>query len=83
MSLPLVILLWGYLLAVFIVLLYGLSSLYHLLKFGFLSHTSVLMTFFLLSGTTLILFFSYRWLTAFDWSQTFDVWQFVVSLKPF
>ncbi len=83
MSLPLIALLWFYLLGVFIVLLFGLSSLYHLLRFGFFSQTSVAMTFLLIAGTVLILFFSYRLISPFDWSQSFDVWGFFVSLKPF
>ena len=83
MTIPLIFFLWFYLLATLIVLLFGLSSLYHLLKFGFLSHASVVMTFLLIAGTLLILFFSYRVLSVFDWTQRFDVGAFIVSLKPF
>ncbi len=83
MAIPFTIFLGLYLLAVFIVLLFGLASLYHLLKFGVLSTTSVTMTFLLWAGTISILFASYRFISAFDWSQSFDVVNFAVSLKPF
>jgi hypothetical protein len=65
------------------VLLYALSSLFHLLKFGFFSPTSVFMTFVLMAGTALILFISYQYLSAIDWRQEFDVLEFLKSINPF
>lgn len=83
MAIPFTIFLGLYLFVVLIVLLFGLSSLYHLLKFGVLSATSVTMTFALWAGTAVILFVSYVLIAKFDWGQTFDVVEFVVQLKPF
>jgi hypothetical protein len=83
MPIPFIAFLGLYLIAVFIVLLFGISSLYHLLRFGFFSPTSITMTFIMLAGTALLMFISYRLLIVFDWSQSFDVWVFIISLKPF
>ena len=83
MAIPFIAFLGLYLIAVFIVLLFGISSLYHLLRFGFFSPTSVIMTFIMLAGTALLMFISYRLLIVFDWSQSFDAWAFIISLKPF
>jgi hypothetical protein len=83
MPIPFIAFLWFYVLAAFVVVLFGLSSLYHLLRFGILDTTSVTMTFILWAGTLCILFLSYRFITPFDWSQTFDLLDFAISLKPF
>lgn len=83
MPIPFIAFLGFYLIAIFIVLVFGISSLYHLLRFGFFSPTSITTTFILIAGTVLIMFISYRLLIVFDWSQSFDAWAFIVSLKPF
>ena len=83
MAFPFTIFLWFYLVAAFIVVLFGLSSLYHLLKFGLLSTTSVTTTFILVAGMVTILFVSYKLISPFDWSQSLDALDFITQLKPF
>lgn len=82
MLVPYYVFLLLYLACVAIVMLFSFASLYHLLRFGYLSPVSVGMTFGLIAGTILILFTSYRYLVLIDWSQTWDVWAFIVSLNP-
>jgi len=62
---------------------FGISSLYHLLRFGFFTPTSIFMTFVLIAGTALIVFLSYQYIGAIDWSQSFDVELFARGLNPF
>lgn len=83
MLIPYVAFLIVYLVCVAIVLLFSFASLYHLLRFGYLSPVSVGMTFALIAGTILILFISYEYLALIDWTQTWDVWAFISSLNPF
>jgi len=83
LAIPYVFFLGLYLLGAAIVLLFGLSSLFHLLRFGFLSPVSVTMTFFLIAGTVVIVFLSYHSLVLIDWSHSLDltvVWQ---AINPF
>lgn len=82
-TVPFIIFLGIYLMAVVVLLLFALSSLYHLLKFGFFSPTSIAMTFALIGGTAVILFASYGYLQAVDWSQSLDVGLLVQDLNPF
>ena len=83
MFIPYYIFLILYLLGTGIVLLFALSSLFHLLKFGFFSPTSVFMTFILMAGMALILFISYQYLSPIDWQQELDVWEFMQTINPF
>jgi len=64
---------WLYIIAAGIVVLYGLCNLYHLLKFGFFSPTSVFSTFLLIAGAAIIIFISYKTLGQIDWNQSYDV----------
>lgn len=83
MLIPYLLFLAIYLLGVLVVLLFGLSSLWHLLRYGSLSFNSVSLTLLMIAGTVIILFLSYRWLSAIDWSQTFDLTDFIFNLNPF
>lgn len=83
MAIPYIVFLGLYLLAVVILAFFALASLYHLLKFGYFSPTSIFTTFIMIAGTALIVFISYRELSAIDWSQSLDL-EFVFSvINPF
>ncbi|MBI5466451.1 MAG: hypothetical protein HY974_04135 [Candidatus Kerfeldbacteria bacterium] len=83
MAIPYVIFLGLYVIGLIMLLVFGLSSLYHLLRYGFFTPTSVFMTFLLIAGTALILFISYQHIGAIDWGRSFDVELFAQSLNPF
>lgn len=83
MLIPYFIFLALYLLGVLVMLLFGLASLIHLLRFGFLSSTIVLTTMMIIIGLALILFLSYQILAPVDWQQTFDLGAFIYNLNPF
>lgn len=77
---PYLVFLGLYLLAVIVLMFFGLASLYHLLRFSALSPVSVGMTFILIAGTAIILFLSYQQLSIIDWQQSLDlrlVWQVI------
>ncbi len=82
MEVSFVVFLWVYLAAVLVVLLFASSSLYHLMRFGFLGSTSVAMTFVLIAGTVFILFVSYLYLSEIDWTRSLNLEGFIVSLNP-
>ncbi len=78
LTIPYIAFLGLYAIFLVIMLFLGFSSLYHLLKFGFFSPTSITMTFIMLAGTVYILFASYQELMMVDWSQSLDIgllWQ--------
>lgn len=79
---PYVGFLYFYLAVIVCLLLFGASSLYHLLKFGFFSPTSITMTFVMLAGTAFILFVSYEKLSPIDWGQTFDILSALQDINP-
>lgn len=83
MAIPYVIFLGLYFLGVVILTFFAISSLYHLLKFGFFSPTSIFTTFIMIAGTALILFISYRELGAIDWSQSLDLEFVFKTINPF
>ncbi len=72
-----------YLLVIVVILFFAIASLYHLLKYGFLSPTAVFMTFLLIAGTAFILFISYSVLSEMNWQQELTIGQAYNSLNPF
>lgn len=82
LTIPYVAFLGLYLIVVVVMLFFALSSLYHLLRFGFFSPTSITMTFIMLAGTAFILFASYEQLVLIDWGQSLDLVTFVQELNP-
>lgn len=54
-------------LVMLMLLFFAASSLYHLMKYGFLSPIGIFMTFLLIAGTATILFISFSELRVFDW----------------
>ncbi|MFH1867290.1 MAG: hypothetical protein ABIJ81_04395 [Patescibacteria group bacterium] len=52
-----------------VILFFAVSSLYHLLKYGFMSPLAVFMTFLLIAGTAFILVVSYLSFSVIDWQQ--------------
>lgn len=83
MVIPYIVFLGLYLVAVFIVWLFGAASFYHLVRFGFLSPLSITTSFTMLAGAVLIMFVSYQYLSAIDWSNGWDVMLFLSGLNPF
>lgn len=83
MLIPFLIFFYLYLALTVVLLGFGLASLFHLLRFGFFSPTSVFMTFVLISGTIFILFISKQYLAELDWQQNFDVLAFIKQSYPF
>ena len=82
-SIPYVIFLGLYLLAVLVILVFAFFSLYHLLRFGFRTTVNVTMTFVLIAGTIFILFLSHRSLNKVDWSAALEFETPVESVSPF
>lgn len=75
--------LWVYLALASLTLLFIAASLYHLIRFSFETTVSVFMTFVLIAGTAVIVFVTYDQLRWVNWGETFDVWEFMLSLNPF
>ncbi|MBU1039145.1 hypothetical protein KKC17_02900 [Patescibacteria group bacterium] len=83
LAIPYLFFLGLYLLAVVILLFFGLASLYHLLRFSALSPVSVTMTFIMMAGTAIIIFLSYQQLIVIDWQQSLDLRLVLQALNPF
>ncbi len=58
-----------YALVMFFLLFFAGASLYHLLKYGFLTPIGIFMTFLLVAGTATILFVSFSELRELNWSD--------------
>jgi len=82
MAIPYIIFLGLYVIGLTMLLIFGLSSLYHLLRYGFFTPTSIFMTFGLIAGTAVILFISYQYVGAIDWGQSFDIELMAKNLNP-
>lgn len=83
MAIPYIYFLYIYLAGVGFLLLFGLSSLYHMLRFGFLSFVSVFTTFIMTAGVLTILFLSYQVLSLIDWKQSWDLTILFKAVNPF
>jgi hypothetical protein len=83
MVIPYIVFLGLYVIGLTMLLIFGLSSLYHLLRYGFFTPTSVFMTGCLIAGTAIILFISYQYIGAIDWGQYFDLEFMVQNFNPF
>lgn len=83
MVIPYIYFLYAYLAAVVFLLLFGLSALYHMLRFGFLSLVSVTTTFVMIAGVLILLFLSYQILLQIDWQQAWDLEILFKAVNPF
>ncbi len=83
MAIPFIYFLYVYLAGVGFLLLFGLSALYHMLRFGFLSLVSVATTFLMIAGVLTILFLSYQVLMQIDWQQAWDLEILFKAINPF
>lgn len=82
-TIPYVLFLWPYFIAVAVLLYLAAASVFHVLRFGTLTSASVAIAFTIMAGTAIILFMSYRSLSPVDWQQTIDLVEFIKSLYPF
>lgn len=72
-----------YLLAMAMILFFAAASLYHLVKYGFMSPLGMFMTLLLIAGTMYVLLLSYEALAAIDWKQQISIGQSANSFDPF
>lgn len=70
---PIAYFLIPYGLFLFIFLFFSFVNLYNLIKFGTTNFTAFLATFIFLAGSALLLYTSYNYIIAIDWSRTIDV----------
>ncbi|HBV32995.1 TPA: hypothetical protein DIC39_03900 [Patescibacteria group bacterium] len=73
----------AYLLAIGMILFFAAASLYHLVKYGFMSPLGMFMTLLLIAGTMYVLLLSYEALAAIDWKQQISIGQSANSFAPF
>ena len=82
-SIPYVYFLIAYLFVLGMVLFTASASLYHLVKYGFMSALGLFMTFLLIAGTLYILLLSYEAIVAIDWQQEITLGQSAASYDPY
>lgn len=83
LAIPYTVFLGLYLLIAVVFVAFGLSSLYHLFRFGFLSTSAIIMSFVLMVGLVFIAALSYRMLSHIDWGQSLEFGQVVANFKAF
>ena len=82
-SIPYIYFFIVYLLIVLMVLFFAAASLYHLIKYGFMSGLGIFMTFLLIAGTVFIFLLSYEAISAIDWQQQITLGQTTNTYDPF
>ncbi|OGY44251.1 MAG: hypothetical protein A2729_04905 [Candidatus Buchananbacteria bacterium RIFCSPHIGHO2_01_FULL_39_14] len=69
MGIPLAFFYYLYLLAVGVFLLFTLFNVYHLIRFGFLNLTNIIVTAFFIGVSIMILLISWQAINQFNWNQ--------------
>ena len=69
MAITLAIIYYIFLAAVFVFVLYSLFNIYHLLRFGFLSVTNVVVILIYIAISSSLLYVAFSQLLMIDWSQ--------------
>lgn len=69
MALTLAVIYYVFLVAVGIFVLYSLFNIYHLLRFGFLSVTNILVVLIYILAASFLLYYAFEQLMTVDWSQ--------------
>lgn len=70
---PLYYFLFAYILFLALILIFSFFNVYHMIKYGFLSFESVVMTFVFLCGIIFILFLTYEAGTNINWQQIIEI----------
>lgn len=79
LAIPYLVFLGLYVVVVLVTLLFCVFSMYHLLRFGFLSPLAVVMSFVIIAGVVLIVASSYQVLSHIDWGQSLELGQYKIQ----
>jgi len=73
MTIPLAIFYYIYLIFVLGFLVFTVFNVYHLVRFGYLTFTNITIIVFYIVVSILILSISWRYTSAIDWQQSFEL----------
>ena len=73
MEIPLAIFYYVYLVFVLVFLLFTLFNIYHLVRFGYLTLSNLIIVAFYIFGSIAILSISWGYIGAIDWQQSLPI----------
>jgi len=73
MEIPLAIFYYAYLAFVLVFLIFTLFNVYHLIRFGYLTISNLIIVAFYIFGSIAILSISWRYIGTIDWQQSLPI----------